>query len=180
MAGLESDEENDNDSKQHRSQSRAIITTMKGNRSIRDNGTMAGLESDEKNDNDSRKSRAIVTITKGNHSKSQVTTATTTHAAEFVSDLRATQRSEHQDLERGATYNSQDPQDDPQDVDLERGATTDSQDSDPRIPDLEADPVDSDPVRELQVNTQPLPAGSHKADIPINEIDRAKEHEMDE
>jgi len=191
IAGLQSDEESDNNSKKHRSQSRAIVTTTKGNRSIRDNGTMAGLELDEENDNDSRKSRAIVTITKGNRSKSQVTTATATHAAEFVSDHRATQGSEHQDkdpqgadLKRGATYDSQDPQDDPQDVDLERGATNNSQDSDPRIPDLEgeqtADPLDSDPDRELQVNPQPLPASSHKADIPIDEIDGAEEHEMDE
>jgi len=130
-------------------------------------------------------------ITKGNRSKSQVTTATTAQGAEFVSDHRATQGREHQDedpqdadLERGATCDSQDPQDDPQDVDLKRGATTDSHDSDPRIPDLEreqtADPLDSGPDRELQVNPQPLPASNHEADIPIDEIDGAEEHEMDE
>ena len=110
MARLESDEENDNDLKKRHSQSRAIVTTTKGNRSIRDDGTMAGLELDEVNDNDSRKSRAIVTIMKGNRSKSQVTATTATQGPEFIPDHQATQGREHQD-------------EDPQDADLERGAT---------------------------------------------------------
>jgi len=158
--------------------------------SVRDDGTMAGLESDEENDNDSKelrsKSQAIATTAKGNHSKSQAITATTTYDAEHVSDPRATQQSEHQDKEEATIDPQDDPQDvhpqdvDPQDVDLKRGATNDSQDPDPRNPDLEADPLDSDPDREAQVNPQPLPAIRHKAGIPIDEIDEAKEHEMDE
>ena len=144
--------------------------------SIRNDGTMAGLELDEENDNDSKgyrpKSRAIVMTTKGNRSKPQTIAATTTHDAEHVLAPRATQENDPQDvdLERGATSDSQDPQDDPQDVDLERGATDDSQ----------ADPLDSDPDREVQVNPQPLPAISHEDNVPINEIEGAEDHEMDE
>jgi len=91
MAGLESDEENGDDLKDHRSKSRAIITTTKGSQeSVRDDGTMAGLESDEENDDDSKdrrsKPRAIITNTKGNRSKLQAITATTAHDDEYVSD----------------------------------------------------------------------------------------------
>jgi len=79
----------------------------------------------------------------------KVITATAAHDAECVSDHRATQESEHQD-KKEATI---DPQDDPQDVDLKRGATNNPQDNpqdpDPRIPDLEADLLDSDQDREV-------------------------------
>jgi len=141
---------------------------------------MAGLESDEENDDDSKdhrsKPRAIIANMKGNPSKLQAITATTTHDAECVSDPWATQESEHQDKEEASI----DPQDDPQDIDLERGATNEPRDPDPRIPDLEADPLDPDKNREAQVNPQPLPAISHGAGIPIDGIDEAKEHEMEE
>jgi len=57
---------------------------------VRDDGTMAGLESDEENDDDSKdhrsKPRAIIANMKGNPSKLQAITATTTHDAECVSD----------------------------------------------------------------------------------------------
>jgi len=146
--------------------------------SVRDDGTMAGLESDEENDNDLKehrsKLRAILTTAKGNHSKSQAITTTTTYNAEYVSDPRAAQESEHQDKGEATI----DPQDDPQDVNLKGGATNDSQDPDPRIPDLEANPLNSDPDSEAQVNPQPLPAISHEAGTPIDGIE-AEEHEMD-
>jgi len=160
---------------------------------------------DEEDDNNSKDNHpkpqsAVKTTTfvKGNHSKLQATTVTTTSGAEYLSGAQGIQGDEHQDEEavhadpqnaspnRGAIS---DPQDDPQDVDLKRGAIidplvpdleVDHQDLDPEVPDLEADPQDPDPDRGAQVNPQPLPTLSLENGIPIDKVDEVDEHEIDE